>query len=477
MDHSKTGPIIACATGESTTSAISVIRISGFEKILDFDPFFTLAIDKIKPRYTHHTKLIHPKNGALIDDIIVTFFQAPNSYNGENILEISCHGNPFIIKNIINLFTEFTAIRQAGAGEFTLRALENKKLSLSQVEGLDLILNSQSNYGINEGLKSLCGELHQAYLELEQLTLKLCSALELGIDFIDDVGEESFQNEKDRAISKLANFLEQLYLRACSDYSPLLSPEIVLFGPVNAGKSSLFNQCLKTNRSIVSNIAGTTRDFISEYLNINGHHFKLIDTAGFREVDEEIESEGIKRSLDLVNKAFYKVLVINPSMDNFHEEFSTAKDYDICLLSHSDGADFASNVLTHCALFKNKPIFMADLTSFGPIEPTSFGPIEPASFGPIEPLPLDFQLLQRLVYDKYLNLQSKNPIILPRHRELIARIYTDFSQFQILEQDENDIAIISNELNLLCHKIQLLIGSFTQNQVLRNVFDNFCIGK
>ena len=486
MDHSKSGPIIACATGENNISAISIIRISGFNDLSTFERFFSQSLKNIKARYAYHTKLIHPVSSQLIDDIVLTFFKAPHSYNGENILELSCHGNPFIIKNIISLFLEFADVEPAAAGEFTLRALKNKKLTLSQVEGLDLILNSQSLYGINEGLKSLCGELHQAYLELEKLTLKLCSAVELGIDFIDDVGEEAFEREKNQAITKLGQFLRELHIRASSDYSALLSPEIVLFGPVNAGKSSLFNACIKSNRSIVSNTAGTTRDFISEYIFIAGHQFKLVDTAGLRETSEEIESEGIKRSLDLAKNAFFKILVINPCMDNFELEFTKAKQYDICLLSHSDNELFTEALKTHSALFEGIQLFKANLSDIGPIEPGHSGPIEPtANFdfevknenGPIEPTVLDTALLSRLVYSKYLKLQENNPIILPRHREKIRAISSRFEEFQLLNKNEKDIAIISNELNLISQQIQELIGVITQNQVLKNIFENFCIGK
>jgi tRNA modification GTPase len=479
VDHSQIGPIIACATGENNTSAISIIRISGFEDINMFRDFLALQTSKILPRFAHHTKLLHPKTKHIIDDIIVTFYQGPKSYNGENTLEISCHGNPFLIKNIIQVFIDFTDVRRAEPGEFTLRALENKKLTLSQVEGLDLILNSQSSYGINAGLKSLCGELHEAYLELERLTLRLCSAVELGIDFIDDVGEESFEQEKVQAINNLGDFLEKLHIRATGEYSTLLSPNVVLFGPVNAGKSSLFNFCLKSNRSIVSDQAGTTRDYISEYINIEGNHYKLLDTAGLRVSSEQIESEGIQRSIDLLRNAFYKVLVINPCEKDFKYQLTSVQEYDACILSHYDNKNFDQIVKDHLSLFNSKPLFKANLAQNGPIEPvTTSGSIEPKILiGPIEPSLFSLSALYGDIHHKYMKLNMISPIILPRHRQLIDEIMCKFTEFQRLDKNETDIAIISNELNIFSSKIQELIGVITQNQVLKNIFDNFCIGK
>ncbi|MBT7611485.1 MAG: GTP-binding protein [Bacteriovoracaceae bacterium] len=479
MDHSQSGPIIACATGENNSSAISIIRISGFDILTQFQNYFATNLSFLKPRHVYHTKLLHPLEGKLIDDVVLTYYQGPKSYNAENILEISCHGNPFIIKNILQLFIVNSNVRKAEPGEFTLRALENKKLTLSQVEGLDLILNSQSNFCINEGLKSLCGELHDAYLQLEKLIVRLCSSIELGIDFIDDVGEESFESEKDRSIRDLQDFLERLHERASCEYSTLLSPEIVLFGPVNAGKSSLFNSLLNNQRSIVSNQAGTTRDFITEYINLEGHHFKLVDTAGLRDTKEVIESEGIERTKSLRDLCFYSVLVIDPTDPNFKKDFQQAKDFDLCILSHSDRFDFSESLLKYSALFSNKKFLKANLTDIGPIEPFSgIGPIEPFSgMAPIEPLPFGVGRLKADVWSKYSKLQEKSPIILPRHREQINSIYLRFKRFQSLIECETDMAIISNELNLLSIEIQTLTGVFTQSQVLNNVFENFCIGK
>ncbi len=483
MDHSLIGPIIACSTGEENVSAIGVIRLSGFSNLLDFQDFFSLRLDFIKPRFSYRCKIMDPKSKEVLDDILFTYFIGPNSYNGENLLEISCHGNPIIIKNILNVFIDFGGVRYAAPGEFTLRALQNKKLSFSQVEGLDLLLNSKSEYGVDQGLKTLCGELHNSYLQLEKLILKLRSTLELGIDFLEDIGEESFLKEKKEAISDLNLFLINLNHRASVDCSALLSPEIILFGPVNAGKSSLFNFLLKTNRSIVSEKKGTTRDFVSEYIKIENIQFKLVDTAGFRETNESVEAEGIARTEKLLGQGFFKILIIDLAMENFENHFLQFEEqgYDLCILSHYDDSRFYKNFASYKHLFKNKKIFCSNLLSPGPIEPRiKTGPIEPSSsfesIGP-EELILSPEKLYESISRKYLKLNDLSPIMLPRQRYLINKIYLSFRGFVEMSSNFSDLGLLSNELNLLSSQTQELIGVITSKQVLENLFDNFCIGK
>ena len=174
--------IIACSSGSESNVAITLLRVCGFENLVAFNRFFGLDLGKVSPRRAYFTEFFGV-GGELLDEVVITFFNAPNSYNGENILEICAHGNKINISNIIETFVSSGSARLAENGEFTLRALKNKKLSLSQVEGLGQLLNSNSNYELKEGLSLLSGSLCRDYEGLYNSLKQLKVTFELMMDF------------------------------------------------------------------------------------------------------------------------------------------------------------------------------------------------------------------------------------------------------------------------------------------------------
>jgi tRNA modification GTPase len=404
-------PIIACSTGTQSNTAIAVIRLSGFENLLDLQKFFSFSLQKIENRKAHLSNIIFKDH--VYDNVLMVFFPEGQSYTGENVLELSVHGNQLNIQRILDLFIKEGGLRSAHPGEFTYRALKNKKLSLSQVEGLDMLLNANSSLMLSQGLDILQGDLHAQYLALYDAFLKLKAAVEISIDFSEDVGVEETQKLFNNSFQKFFKLISSLKTRTEGNISALLSPEIVLVGQTNAGKSSLFNILLKHDRSIVSNIAGTTRDYVSEVIHIDGTNFKLVDTAGIRESRDVIENIGIDRAMGILSRAFYKILIVNPFETNaeYLQKFSDI-DFDFLIISHSDKDDFSSRVSSidfskintkklAKASFENastgsiEPLIISGpmgplLQNFGPIEPVliNSGPIEPVleNFGPIEPV-------------------------------------------------------------------------------------------
>lgn len=391
--------IIACSTGTSSNTAIAVIRISGFKNLQDLQKFFSFNLSKTENRKSHLTNIIF--ENKVYDNGLLVFFPEGGSYTGENVLELSVHGNQLNIQRILELFTKFGGMRAAAPGEFTYRALKNKKLSLSQVEGLDMLLNANSSLMLSQGLDILQGDLHAQYLALYDAYLKLKAAVEISIDFSEDVGVEETQKLFEDSFKKFFKLISALKTRTEGNISSLLSPEIVLVGQTNAGKSSLFNILLKHDRSIVSNIAGTTRDYVSEVIHIDGTNFKLVDTAGIRESSDVIENIGIDRAMNILSRSFYKILIVNPYETNaeYLAKFSDV-DFDFLVVSHSDKSDFDSQVSTvDFSKIKTKNSAKANFNSIegGSIEPLVIsGPMGPLlqtgsigpgekSGGPIEP--------------------------------------------------------------------------------------------
>ncbi|MDO9181340.1 MAG: GTPase [Bacteriovorax sp.] len=485
-------PIIACSTGNVSNTAIAVIRLSGFKSLLSLQPFFSFNLAKVKKRFSHLTNIVSEER--ILDNVLMVFFPKGESYTDENVLELSVHGNLLNIQIILDLFILKGHFRSAHPGEFTYRALKNKKLSLSQVEGLDMLLNANSSLMLSQGLDILQGELHAQYLRLYNSFLKLKAAVEISIDFSEDIGESESKLLFNDSFNGFLSILDSLHSRTQGNISSLLSPELVLVGQTNAGKSSLFNLLVKHNRSIVSSVAGTTRDYISEVIQVDGTNYSLIDTAGIRESSDEIENIGIERAFEILNRAFYKILIINP--------FETNPDYlaklvdvhfDFLIISHSDRPDFLSKVsdldlsnistsLIASASFATGSIGpLSNNGSIGPgsksgsIGPRSnsgsIGPETLIEIGPIEPL------VKNLLSKKFRHESANSPILLERHRHCINNIHLKAQLFSLKINEIDDVAILSSEVNIFSNYLSELVGIVSADDVLNSIFSNFCIGK
>ncbi|MBT4791860.1 MAG: GTP-binding protein, partial [Halobacteriovoraceae bacterium] len=468
---------------------------TGFNFLESINTFFSLDLTNLKVRYAYFCKVIH--NEHVLDEIILTYFKGPNSYTGEDVLELSVHGNILNVQRIMNLFLKVHGISTAKPGEFTLRAYNNKKLNLSQVEGLDLLLNANSIFSLDQGYSLLSGKMQDQFKLLAQDFIQHKSALEFAFDFLEDVGEKGFNKLFSESFKKLDFSISKLYQRASNESFNLIKPEVIIYGLPNAGKSTLFNSLLGESRAIVSSTAGTTRDYLCEDISIGETIFSLIDTAGIRVSDDEIESCGIERALGLAKNAFFNILLVNPfEFDGeFYKKLIDIK-FDLILVSHADKIDF--NKVKQCALLQLEELGFdlagpIEPTKAGPIEPTKTGPIEPIRSGPIEPTrtgPIEpifvslidpnfdiSEVLHPHVLFKYQKLLSFDPVLVERHSASIKAIHNSFQEYKLLVEAEQDMAITASELNIVGHCISELIGIVSPNDVLRNIFKNFCIGK
>lgn len=502
ISFENSGPIIACSTGTQENTAIAIIRISSTNSLNNYNDTFSCDLSKIGEKSAVFCRLINKLNNEVLDEVVVIKFNSPRSYTGENLLEIHVHGNQLNIKRILTYFTENYDLSLAKPGEFSYRAYQNGKLNLMQLESLETFLNATNSFALSEGMSGLNGKLFKEYTNLKEAYIDLRSVIEMGIDFLDDIGEAKFDSLFKERADRFNNLLSNLHHRCSKTKSDLMNPSIVLMGEPNSGKSTLFNNFLRFDRSIVSDIQGTTRDIVSEYISINGNTFKLVDTAGIRDTKDIIEKEGVKRTFDYLDESFFVIQVLN--LLNSENGLDVHKSVDLLILTNVDKPNFSSYFQKFLHKSNNLPNFLFSSLSgpigpvwkknSGSIEPVNFleniGPIEPGvSFvsGPIGPKTKDgpielssfankFKDIEGLVESKYIQLTKNSPINSDRQVELLTKSYKkwlEINKQEILE----DITLLSHEFNSLSVFLDQLLGITTPDNVLNHVFSNFCIGK
>lgn len=320
------------------TGGIAVIRLSGPDSIGIADRVFRGSGPLASvSSHTVHFGTIEAVDGTLLDEVLVSVFRAPHSFTTEDVVEISCHGSIFVARKILELLISSGA-RPAGPGEFTKRAFLNGRIDLSQAEAVAGLIKADSKSSHQLALSQLRGTLSGKIAMLRRRVVDLCATLELELDFSEEgmefVNRESLRKELSGLIFELTQLIDSY------EHGKVISEgiRVVLVGATNVGKSSILNALVRENRSIVTEISGTTRDTIEESITISGARFTIIDTAGVRKTDDIIESEGIRRTREQVQFSDLILLVVDATQE-------TRSDGDIDFISSRDGSEPRKNVI------------------------------------------------------------------------------------------------------------------------------------
>lgn len=449
--------IVALATPPGR-SGIGVIRLSG-DASLDYARSL-LRDDQFTPEPNRTTlrTLRDLENDDALDQSLVTYFKSPHSFTGEDIIELSCHGSPVILLRVIDALLHLGA-RAANPGEFTLRALSNGRMNLTQAEAVRDLIDAQTHAAARQAARQLGGELSSRIQPVKDELIKIIVPLESAIEFVED-------DLPDITIERIGARLQELAtnLKALADTfraGRLLKEglKVALIGRPNAGKSSLFNKLLSSERAIVTDIPGTTRDSLSEVLNIEGIPVLLTDTAGVHESNDPIEKLGIERTRRAVADADLIVIVIDGSQP----------------LSENDDAILAEVAEARHLIARNK----IDLEGGGSACLNSLTqalnsiPISAKTGAGLEEL-------QRAILTPFKTDSKQDQDFLitsARHFDLLRRaVHAIHSSNEVLRQNSSEDLILVGLYNAL-RFLDEITGETTSDNILSEIFATFCIGK
>tara|TARA_B110000914_G_scaffold156569_1_gene137624 strand:- start:1572 stop:2954 length:1383 start_codon:yes stop_codon:yes gene_type:complete len=454
--------IIALATPNGL-GAISVLRISGKESISVTEKVFKAKNNKLLSKQNSHTvHLGHLiKKGHQLDEVLVTLFKGPHSYTGENTIEISCHGSIYIQKEIINLFID-NGIRVANPGEFTLRAFLNGKMDLNQAEAVaDLIASEnegshklamqQMKSGFSDDLKKLRAEL-----------LHFSSMIELELDFSQEDVEFVERDEFKKLTNKIKLELNTLINSFQSGNVLKNGISVAIAGKPNAGKSSLLNTLLNDEKAIVSDIPGTTRDSIEDSLIIQGINFRFTDTAGLRETTDFIESKGIEKTINKIKNAKILLYLFDANDTNVNEIKSSINNFkrdDLSIILVRNKID----------LINQNSKLLDDIKS---ISKSQLLEIEATDAKSVESLKI------RLINEvELLNPYTDIVISNSRHYEALIKALRAIEEVNEGLVDNVSGDLLSVDIRRSIDHLSEITGEITNDDVLGNIFANFCIGK
>ena len=460
----KTDTIIALATPPGI-GAISVIRLSGIDSIIISNKLFKALnnLDLISQK-THSINLGYIMDSiTIIDKVLISVFKAPRSYTGENIVEISCHGSVFIQQKILDLFTS-NGCRLADPGEFTLRAFLNGKMDLSQAESVADLISSTSESSHKIAMDHMRGGFSEDIKLLREELLNFASLIELELDFSEEDVEfanmKAFEDLLVKIISTLKNLIDSFSLgNVIKDGIP-----ISIVGEPNTGKSTLLNSILNEDKAIVSNIAGTTRDSIEDEIVINGINFRFIDTAGIRTTEDEIESIGIRKTFENINKSNIVLYVIDSSKVSSDNLDSTKGKIDKLISTYSN-----KNIL----LIANK----IDLGNLSFIE-QEFSDYDLISISAKDNLNID-KLKTKI--SSYIELgivnNSSSVVTNSRHFSVLNNALTEVQNVYSGMKDGISSDLLAVDVRQALYHFGELTGEITNDELLGNIFSKFCIGK
>ena len=431
-------------------SGVAVIRLSG--------PNSKEVIQKLtknntpKPRYASLKKIYKIDKNELIDEGLVLWFPAPNSYTGEDMAEFHIHGSRASINALQSEISKLNDCRLAEAGEFTKIAFQNGKINLLEAESISDLISAETEIQRQQAIKLMSGKSSEKFNQLRKRLLKILSNVEAKIDFPeDDLPDDIITNikiETKKIKTEINKILDD------QNVGEIIREgfRIAIIGPTNVGKSSLLNYLSKRDVAIVSEVAGTTRDVIEAHLNLDGYPVILSDTAGIRSSKDEIENKGIKLALNRADEADLKLIILEPKSVDFKGFLKDLVDKDSIIVLNKIDQD-TDNI-------------DKEIKNLNPI---------PISIKEDKNLDKLIYNIKEKLKNKLINLED-SLITRSRHRENLEQCLFHLNNFE-KQKSENDFDKAAEDLRLATRHLGMIVGKVDVEEILGSIFSDFCIGK
>ncbi len=425
-------------------SGVAVIKISGNYALKALNHFHIKK--EIKPRFATLVDL-YDDSSQLIDNGIIIYFPAPNSFTGEDVIELQVHGSKAVIKIILEELSKVFVM--AEPGEFSLRAFLNGKFDLTQIEGIADLIDAETKMQAKQAIKQISGELERLYSNWRQRLITIQSKIEAYIDFPEDVWTEKNELEKiNNEVRALAQLIQEHLNDNRRGERLREGLHVVITGKPNVGKSTLFNFLAKRDIAIVSEYAGTTRDILEAHIDIGGYPIILSDTAGIRESSDPIVSEGISRAKKRSFEADLRIELF-PFEQRHNINCNVVNSDTIYVLSKAD--DVINN--------HNIKINGIDLLPISILKGIGTNKL--------------ISLIKEKAEEKFGHDRDTPVITRQRHRNHMKKALEHLQRFNI----DNPIELISEDLRLAAFELGAVIGIIDVEEILSSVFSNFCVGK
>jgi tRNA modification GTPase len=460
--------IVALAT-PSGAGAIAIIRISGKEAITIGNSVFKSIKNKdLTNQKTHTLHLGHIIDGnKTLDEVLVSIFKGPNSYTGENTIEISCHGSTYIQQQIIQLLLR-QGCRMANAGEFTLRAFLNGKLDLSQAEAVADLISSDNEASHQIAMQQMRGGFSNEIAKLREELLNFASLIELELDFAEEDVEFADRTQFHELLNRIEFVLKRLIDSFAVGNVIKNGIPVAIVGEPNVGKSTLLNALLNEERAIVSEIAGTTRDTIEDELVIGGIGFRFIDTAGIRETEDVVESIGIRKTFEKIEQAQLVIYLMDSlkfqvSSEDFVIEIEKIKNKyplkQILIVANKIDQlndEEISAIRLQLETLNLKQIFLSAKEKLG----------------------VDDLKNQLLSFVNTGALRNNETIITnTRHYDSLLKALDEIQKVKYGLETDLSSDLMALDIKEALYQFGMITGQVTNDELLGNIFANFCIGK
>lgn len=436
--------IFALSSGKGK-AGVAVIRISGEDVASIFESF---SIKKPQARLASLQKIKNPNTSEIIDNCLILYFNAPNSFTGEETVELHLHGSIAVVQEVLDVLENISNFRLAEAGEFSKRAFENGKMDLVQAEGLADLIESETTAQKNQAIRQIEGKLSDIYENLREQIIEIMAFIEAFVDFPDEDIPDDLDNQ---AQEKVSNIIQKINSLINNNRGEKLRSGAVaaIIGAPNAGKSTLLNYLSERDVAIVSDIAGTTRDSIEVHLNISGYPLTIIDTAGIRETEDIIEKEGVKRAIEKAENADFKIILFDSSKEIDANILSLKQDDDILVLTKSDISVEGKSKLKNAIEISVKDEIYLDI------------------------------LLQKLS-DKLAKLMDTKEDVLvtrSRHKSELKNTVKVLQEFMDSRIHKESIELCAEHLRAATYHLGKITGKIGVEDLLDKIFSDFCIGK